>query len=249
MKINEKQEAKLKRYIKNLVSESLQSLGSSYQFESDDDDNDSGKDVEKKPLKNPNGVSDQNNETEEEQQLRSSVEKFFKSTNKVGRTVDVAGYAYQLDGIKPKTGEDTNDMKNSRSLFMKKLNHEPNEQGYPYSFSTDEVNRLASLISSNEKMNESINRAVKHAIRNVIKESFDNIPNRDVHDDNDFDELDDNSKDERMDDPKYWNGKRTKKTKNRGVCAHFPGKEKSLEEIIARSVNKTISEWAKNNRK
>lgn len=143
-------EYRLKTYIKGMVMEMLD-MGEMAQFEADDDDKE-GSEPSKKPLKNPDGTSDQNNETEKESQLRSSVEKFFKSTNSVGRKVDIAGYAYQLDGIRPKPGEDTNDMKNSRSLFMKKLNHEPNDQGYPYSFSTDEINRLASLISSNSKM-------------------------------------------------------------------------------------------------
>jgi hypothetical protein len=170
MKISEKQltniieesvrknlaEYRLKQMIKSIVRESIESMGGMYQFEADDDDksdSDNKKSSEAKPLHNPNGVSDQNNETEEEQQIRSSVEKFFKSANSVGKKVDIAGYAYELDGIKPKSGEDTNEMKNSRGMFMKKLNHELNDQGYPYSFSTSEINHLASIISSNSKLN------------------------------------------------------------------------------------------------
>lgn len=153
------QEQKLKNYIKKLVREMIEMDGGMNQFEDNyKADYPHKGENEKKPLHNPNGTSDQNNENQEEEQLRSSVEKFFQSPSKSGRKVDIAGYAYQLDGIHPKEGEDSNEMKNSRSLFMKKLNHEPNDQGYPYSFSTDEINRLASMISSNNKMNESRRR-------------------------------------------------------------------------------------------
>lgn len=152
-------EQRLKAYIKGLIREMIEMDGGMNQFEDNYKADYAHKgENEKKPLHNPNGTSDQNNETQEEEQLRSSVEKFFQSPSKSGRKVDIAGYAYQLDGIHPKEGEDSNEMKNSRSLFMKKLNHEPNDQGYPYSFSTDEINKLASMISSNNKMNESRRR-------------------------------------------------------------------------------------------
>ena len=159
-------ESELKNKIKSLVREELESFGGMEQFEESDDDSESkGKSVEKKPLHNPDGVSDQNNETKEQQLLRSSIEKFFKSPSSVGRKVDLAGYAYQLDGLKPTPGEDSKEMKNSRSLFVKKLNHEPNDQGYPYSFSTDEINRLASMISSNNKVRESVRSSFKKMLK------------------------------------------------------------------------------------
>lgn len=138
MKINEKQ---LNNIIKKAVRESIESFGAFNQFESDSDEKETKK-------SDGEGKADINNETEEEQEKRSSVETYFKDPH-----MDVAQYAYDLEGIKPKEGEDTNEMKNARSLFMKKLNHEPNDDGYPYSFSTMEINRLFSLMSSSKSSN------------------------------------------------------------------------------------------------
>ena len=99
----------------------------------------------------------------EDKHRRGQVEGYFSNPG-----VDVAQYAYRLYGIEPKKGEDTNDMKNARSKFMKCLNHETNETGYPYSFTTAEVNRLYSIISNNQ-LNENINRSVSRAFNKVFK--------------------------------------------------------------------------------
>lgn len=144
-------EAILKERIKGMVREQLESFGDFSQFEASEEDSeekeDDGKTAEKKPINNPNGTSDMNNETEDEHQLRNEVEAFFDS-EKDGRGVDIAPYAYRLYGVEDTKGEDTNDMKNARSKFMKCLHHEPNENGYPYSFTSAEINRLNSFMSS-----------------------------------------------------------------------------------------------------
>lgn len=139
----------LKQRIKGIIRESLMSMGDFSQFEADSDDKDDDKDGDKdrKPIHNPDGVSDMNNENQEEQQLRDEVEEFFDNDGK-GRGVDIAPYAYKLYGVEDVRGEDTNDMKNARSKFMKCLNHEPNENGYPYSFTSAEINSLKSFISA-----------------------------------------------------------------------------------------------------
>lgn len=98
-------------------------------------------------------LSDMNSETEEDEELRDSIESFFKQPG-----VNCAAYAYKLYGVKPSKGEDTDEMKNARSKFAKCLNHEKNEAGYPYSFTSAELNRLKSMISSNQ-LTEAVNKA------------------------------------------------------------------------------------------
>jgi hypothetical protein len=154
-------EEMLKNKIKKMVRESLESFGGFTQFEEDDNEKE---EAPKKLKKSENGKADFNDETSEDKERRSSVEAFFKDPHR-----DIATYAYDLDGIKPKKGEDTNEMKNSRSLFVKKLNHELNDDGYPYSFSTAEINRLVSLISSSNSLSESVDKAVKLAMKKVLK--------------------------------------------------------------------------------
>lgn len=91
------------------------------------------------------------------------VEKFFKN-----KGVNIAPYAYDLFKVEVVEGDDTNEMKNARSLFYKKLNHDVRESdGYEYKFNSKEINSLYSQISSNQ-MNESINRAVSTSIRKLI---------------------------------------------------------------------------------
>ena len=154
-------EQKLKSIVKGVIRETIEGLDGFSQYEEKGDDSDD----EPKPLKkSENGKADFNDETSEDEERRSSVEAFFKDPHR-----DIATYAYDLDGIKPKKGEDTNEMKNSRSLFVKKLNHELNDDGYPYSFSTAEINRLFSLISSSNSLSESIDKAVKLAMKKVLK--------------------------------------------------------------------------------
>jgi hypothetical protein len=120
------------------------------------EDTDDGKDGRK---------SDMDIESGEDKQRRGQVEEYFKNPG-----VDVAQFAYRLYNVETKEGEDTNDMKNARSKFMKCLNHETNDSGYPYSFTTSEINRLHSIITNNQ-MNENINRAVNKAFNKVITEN------------------------------------------------------------------------------
>ena len=177
MKISEKQltniinesvkknlaEYKLKQYIKGLVKESFDSMGAFSQFEDKDEESEP-----KKLEKKDNGVADFNHENENEEERRAQVEKFF---GKPG--VDIAQYAYKLYGITPREGEDTNEMKNARSKFMKCLNHEPNEAGYPYSFESQEVNKLQSMISSNQ-LNEDISPKLQ-SLMDDINRGYNNI--------------------------------------------------------------------------
>lgn len=156
-------EYRLKQYIKNIVRESFESMGGFSQFEEEEDNNKSDKKSAPKPIHNPNGVSDMNNETKEEEERRSQVEEFFKKEG-----VDIAPYAYQLYNVERTEGEDTNEMKNARSKFMKCLNHEPNEDGYPYSFDSAEINKLHSFISAGQLSEAKINEAVRKAIKKVL---------------------------------------------------------------------------------
>ena len=73
MKLNESQEAKIKNYIKKIVRESIESMGGYSQFEGDYKKDYPHKGENEKPLHNPNGTSDQNNENEKEEMLRSSI--------------------------------------------------------------------------------------------------------------------------------------------------------------------------------
>lgn len=101
-------------------------------------------------------LSDMNSETKEDSETRDSIESFFKQDG-----VDCADYAYKLYNVKSVVGKDTNDMKNARSKFSKRLNHRKNSEGYPYSFTSSELNRLKGMISANQ-LNEAINKALKN---------------------------------------------------------------------------------------
>ena len=115
-------------------------------------------------------LSDMNNESEEESELRDSIESFFKQAG-----VNCAAYAYKLYGVKAEKGEDTDDMKNARSKFAKCLNHEKNEAGYPYSFTSAELNTLKGMISSNQ-LNERINKAVNESFKKLNEGQYDESP-------------------------------------------------------------------------
>ena len=54
-------------------------------------------------------------------------------------------------------------MKNARKKFADCVNHEKNENGYPYSFSSDELNTLKGMISGNQ-LDEAINKAFKDVL-------------------------------------------------------------------------------------
>jgi hypothetical protein len=131
-------EEQLKIEIKKMVRESLESLGAMSQYESEDSEySEYNEDDER--------LSDMNTETDDEKETRDSIEAFFKQPG-----VNNAPYAYSLYGVDAKEGEDTNEMKNARKKFADCLNHEKNENGYPYSFSSEQLNHLKGMISSND---------------------------------------------------------------------------------------------------
>ena len=156
MKLNEKQlkniiaesiktriaEEHIKRTIKQIVRESLENMGGFSQFESSDEED--------------GRLSDMNTETDNEAETRDSIENFFKQPG-----VNNAPYAYKLYGVEAKEGQDTNDMKNARKKFADSVIHEKNENGYPYSFDSDELNTLKGMISGNQ-LDEAINKAFKN---------------------------------------------------------------------------------------
>ena len=141
-------EQKLKNHIKSLVRESLENFGDFSQYEARDND-DEDKDGR---------LSDMNTETDDEAETRDSIENFFKQPG-----VNNAPYAYKLYGVEAKEGQDTNDMKNARKKFADCVNHEKNENGYPYSFDSDELNTLKGMISGNQ-LDEAINKAFKDVL-------------------------------------------------------------------------------------
>lgn len=131
-------EEQLKNEIKKMVRESLESLGAMSQYESEDSEySEHNEDDER--------LSDMNTESDDEKETRDSIEAFFKQPG-----VNNAPYAYSLYGVDAKEGEDTNEMKNARKKFADCLNHEKNENGYPYSFSSEQLNHLKGMISSND---------------------------------------------------------------------------------------------------
>ena len=142
-------EQKLKNHIKSLVRESLENFGGFSQYEARDNDDEDGR------------LSDMNTETDDEAETRDSIENFFKQTG-----VNNAPYAYELYGVEAKEGQDTNDMKNARKKFADCVNHEKNENGYPYSFSSDELNTLKGMISGNQ-LDEAINKAFKKVLKEI----------------------------------------------------------------------------------
>ena len=119
-------------------------------------------------------LSDMSNENDEDSELRDSIESFFKQPG-----VNCAAYAYKLYGVKASEGEDTDEMKNARSKFAKCLNHEKNEAGYPYSFTSAELNTLKGMISSNqlnERINKAINESFKKMKHSINEGQYDNSP-------------------------------------------------------------------------
>lgn len=144
--------------IYRIVNESLDAL-SGYNFESNDNTNDNNAQNDDSKRRNS--------------RRRQQVEAFFKQPG-----VNPAAYAYRLYRVKPVEGDDTNDMKNARSKFMKCLNHEKNEEGYEYAFDSSEVNTLFSMISGNELKENKISLSesdimymVNESMKKVLKEN------------------------------------------------------------------------------
>ena len=84
-------------------------------------------------------------EKESEKKRRRQIESYFQQ-----KGVNPAQFAYKLFGVTPVEGEDTNKMKNARSLFMKKVYNRENDEGSTYQFTPDETTKLRSMISSND---------------------------------------------------------------------------------------------------
>ena len=140
-------EQHIKQTIKQMVRESLENFGGFSQYESSDEED--------------GRLSDMNTESDNEAETRDSIENFFKQPG-----VNNAPYAYKLYGIEAKEGQDTNDMKNARKKFADCVNHEKNENGYPYSFSSDELNTLKGMISSNQ-LDEAIDKAMNKVLNEI----------------------------------------------------------------------------------
>ena len=107
-----------------------------------------------------NRLSDMNQESDDDKEVRDSIESFFKQPG-----VNNAPYAYALYNVKAEEGKDTNEMKNARKKFADCINHTKNENGYPYSFDSAELNRLKNMISSNQ-----LSEAIRKSIKKVLNE-------------------------------------------------------------------------------
>ena len=127
--LNEEQVSSL---IYRMVRESLEAMPSNFNFEESNSDN-SG------------NSQDNGSESSDFKRKRLQIQKFFSQDG-----VNPAAYAYNLFDVEPVEGNDTNEMKNARSLFMKKLHNEQNQDGSTYDFTSEEVNTLHSLISGDE---------------------------------------------------------------------------------------------------
>ena len=150
-------ENELKYMIKKMLKESIAAM-SGNMFEKKEDDGEDGR------------LSDMNTENDNDAEVRDSIENFFKQPG-----VNNAPYAYSLYGVEAEEGKDTNDMKNARKKFADCVNHEKNEQGYPYSFSSAQLNKLKGMISGNQ-LSEAVNNAMKKVLneRNTVSENTDN---------------------------------------------------------------------------
>ena len=138
-------EMELKSIVKKMVRESLEAMNDYAQFEAKSEDNDD----------EDGRLADMNKENDDEADKRSTIEKFFKKPG-----VNNAPYAYKLYGVNVERDGDSNEMKNARKKFSACVNHEKNEFGYPYSFTSDQLNTLKGMISDNE-LSEAVNKAIK----------------------------------------------------------------------------------------
>lgn len=135
-------EHQFKQYITRLVKESLEAISNYYPEAKEEDSNDN---IDNSPKQDNNDSDTKSVETEKSKRKRQQIEKFLAQPG-----VNPAQYAYKLYNVTPIEGKDTNEMKNARGLFMKKLHHEKNSDGYPYTFDSEETIKLYSMISGNE---------------------------------------------------------------------------------------------------
>ena len=146
-------EAAKKRVLK-MLKEEFENWGNYSQYEEE------GEDVGRKSKESQNfddeRLADIHSETSSEKKVRSQVENFFKQPG-----VDNAPYAYKLYNVRPEKGKDTNDMKNARKKFADNVNHATNQNGYAYTFTSAEINRLQSMISNSELQEQSFRKTKK----------------------------------------------------------------------------------------
>lgn len=129
---------------------------------SDDESDEDGD--EPTPMPKPKKEKKDKDEEEEEGNGISQIEKYF---DKPG--VDNAPFAYELFDVNAEEGKDTNDMKNARHLFAAKKNHDLNDNGYPYSFTSTEKNELQNMISS-AGLTESKLRLTESELKAIVAE-------------------------------------------------------------------------------
>lgn len=153
--------ALLKEKIRSLIKESFEELDDYSMYEEEGEDvngpkSDSDSDEDGR-------LADINTEDDRELEKRAQIEDFFKKAG-----VNNAPYAYELYRVKPVKGKDTNDMKNARKKFADNVNHAKNQMGYPYSFTSAEINKLQSMISNNELSEEKIKEIAKKTIQEIL---------------------------------------------------------------------------------
>lgn len=143
-----------KKRVLKMLKEEFENWGNYYQYEEE------GEDVGRKSKESQNlddeRLADIHSETSSEKKVRSQVENFFKQPG-----VDNAPYAYKLYNVRPEKGKDTNDMKNARKKFADNVNHATNQNGYAYTFTSAEINRLQSMISNSELQEQSFRKTKK----------------------------------------------------------------------------------------
>ena len=160
--LNEEQVSSL---IYRMVRESLEAMPSNFNFEENNSDS---------------STNHQNNNAENNNIKRKKlqIQKFFSQDG-----VNPAAYAYNLFDVEPVEGNDTNEMKNARSLFMKKLHNEQNQDGSIYDFTSEEVNALHSLISGDKISEGKINKILMNEeefnnfISKMVNEALNKIGN------------------------------------------------------------------------
>lgn len=134
----------VKKKAMRILKEEYENMGDFSQFEEEGED--VGRESKESRGEESDGrLADIHDETQSEKIVRNQVEEFFKQPG-----VDNAPYAYKLYNVIPKKGKDTNDMKNARKKFADNVNHAKNQNGYAYTFTSAEINRLQSMISNSE---------------------------------------------------------------------------------------------------
>jgi len=150
--------------IKKLVSESINEfLNSLNDYSFDEEKGDKKKKKKKRKKKSTSSKKKEKKDKDDKKVNRAQIEDFLKKPG-----VNIAQYAYKLYDVEDKPGKDTNDMKNARSLVYKKRDHVENENGYPYNFTSNELNKLKGIITANE-LSEAVNAAFKKVIKEEVE--------------------------------------------------------------------------------